>query len=96
MPKGQGVRGNISDKVDRHLLHEYMWKHSDRNGCFQMTQTALANGLGVNLQTMSTIFRELVSAGRIRKVGARFHVADPEKWRWENPTPAVPQRLWNL
>lgn len=93
MPKGQRGRGNIADRVDRDLLHDYMWKHSDHNHLFQMSQKELAEKLGVTVFTMSTISAEMVQAGRLRKVKWNFFVIDPELWRWKNPPAQVPLNI---
>lgn len=88
MPRGQGQRGNINDKIDRDLLHDYLWEHTDHNGRFTMAQKDLAEALAVSVYTMSTVFHEMVVAGRLRKVKWNFFVTDPSIWRWKNP-PAV-------
>lgn len=92
MPKGQGQRGNIGDKVDRDLLHEFMWKHADHNGRFTMSQKELADALSVSVYTMSTIFHEMLVSGRLRKVKWNFFVMEPNLWRWKNPPTSDPPR----
>lgn len=85
MPTGQGQRGNIRDKVDRDLLHDYMWKRTDHNSRFSMSQKELAEALSITQFTMSAIFSEMCRDGRLRKVKWNFFVTDPALWRWKNP-----------
>lgn len=86
--------GNITDKVDRDLLHDYLWKKADHNGRIPFTQDKLATDLGINKYTMSTIFREMYDTGRLRKNGSKTFVVDPAIWRWEQPGPGTPT-LWD-
>ena len=85
MKKG---RGNTKDKIDRDLLHEYLWKHSDRRGVYLGSQTDLADKLGVTIFTVSHIFREMKEGGRVKKLGPKYQIVDPATWRWRNS--AVP------
>ena len=74
-----------SNRIDRNLLHEYMWKNRDpRSGRFTKTQLELADELGVTNATISHIFSEMRAAGRIKKRGLSFYVVDPKVWRWKN------------
>lgn len=72
------------DKIDRNLLHEYLWKISGRNGVLLISQTQLAEDLGVTIFTISHIFREMKEGGRLKKVGTKYHVVDPSVWRWKH------------
>lgn len=83
--------GNISDKVDRDLLHEYMWKNSDRNNVWLGRPGELADDLGISPASMSIIFREMIVDGRMKKVKAKFFVEDPKIWAWKNSQPEVPE-----
>ena len=75
----------VLNRIDRNLLHEYMWKNRDpRSGKFTHTQLELADELGVTNATISHIFSEMRAAGRIKKRGASFYVTDPQVWRWRN------------
>jgi hypothetical protein len=83
----QKTRGNLYDKVDRDLLHSYMWRNSDRNGRWIGRPGDLAEGLGVNAATMSTILTEMVQDGRLLRQAARYVVIDPALWAWSNKKP---------
>lgn len=93
MPKGQKTPGNLKDKVDRDLLHEYLWKNSDRRGMYLGSQKDLAEKLGVTHFTISHIFREMKEGGRVKKVGRYYKITDPDKWRW-NVSPSADPRLF--
>lgn len=93
MPKGQGTRGNLTEKLDRDLLHEYLWKTADKSGRMLMTQTDLAERLAVNRYHLSVIFREMMMAGRVRRAGSAFFITDPAAWKWTNRAPEPPT-LW--
>ena len=85
-------RGNTKDKVDRDLLHEYLWKHTDRRGIYLGSQTELAEKLGVTIFTVSHIFREMKEGGRVKKIGGKYKIEDPAKWKWKNspdPDPSL-------
>lgn len=72
------------DKIDRQMLHEYLWKISGRNGMLLISQTELAEDLHVTIFTISNIFREMREDGRVTKVGSKYKITDPEMWRWEH------------
>lgn len=72
------------DKVDRDLLHEYLWKISGRNGFLNVSQKELAESLNVTQFTISHIFREMREGGRVKRIGAKYKVVDPAIWRWQH------------
>lgn len=78
------TRGNTRDKVDRQLLHEYLWGMRDRNDLIPISQKELAEKLGIDQSTMSIIFREMRESGRLRRIGGKYQVLDPELHRWKN------------
>lgn len=94
MPKGQSTPGNLSQKVDRDLLHEYLWKQTDKNGRMLITQKELAERLDMNRYHLNTIFREMIMAGRVRRSGAAFFITDPMHWQWTNRTAEPPPTLF--
>lgn len=79
-------------KIDRHLLHEYLWNHRGRGNFMTGTQTELAEEFNVTRPTMSVIFKEMADDGRLKRVGAKFLIYDPVTYLWEN-TPE-PERLF--
>lgn len=85
----QKTAGNLRDKVDRDLLHAFMWKHADRNHRWLGRSGQLAEDLGINASSMSIILREMITEGRIKKVNGKFFITDPAQWAWKNPTPDV-------
>lgn len=88
----QTTVGNLADKIDRDLLHEYLWRRVDRLGRLTIQQKDLAEGLGVTVPTMSLIFKEMVMNGRLRKVRTAFYVVDPKLWAWRNTNPEPLER----
>lgn len=80
-------RGRTDDKVDRGLLHEYMWKHRDGLDRYMGTQQDLAAKLGLTVFSLSHIFGEMVATGRVRKIRGRFYITDPKLWAWQHSTP---------
>lgn len=78
--------GNVKDKIDRDLLHEYLWKISEtRSHKLTIRQDALAEGLGITPFTMAKIFRELLDDGKLRRMRKTFFVVDPAVSRWGAP-----------
>lgn len=56
------------------------------------SQGELAKEFGVTQATMSLIFKEMAEDGRLKRVGSKFLIFDPDKHKWEN-TPE-PDRLF--
>lgn len=78
-------RGNTKDKIDRDLLHDYLFQKSDRHNMITISPTELAEELGITVYSMSRILSEMRKAGRLRKVGTRTEVVDPGLYVWSNP-----------
>jgi CRP-like cAMP-binding protein len=70
---------NYSGAVDRELFHSWLWYHRDGRGFVKGTQKTLAVTLDVTPSTMSRLFNELMSAGKLIKHGHRWRVVDPEE-----------------
>lgn len=70
--------------IDDNLVHEYLWKRSDRRGVVRIEPTVLMKFLGVNKYTVSRLIARMVEAGRMEQVTKRryrvglFRLADPE------------------
>lgn len=77
--------GNTKDKIDRDLLHDYLFQKSDRHNMITISPTELADELGITIYSMSRILGEMRKAGRLKKVGSRTEVVDPEIYVWTNP-----------
>lgn len=56
------------------------------------TQSELAAEFDVTTATMSIIFKEMAEDGRLRRVGAKFLIYDPNLYQWQH-TPE-PDRLF--
>lgn len=74
--------GNTTDKIDRHLLHEYLWSKRGRGDFMPFKVGELAEKLGVTIHTMSKILREMRDTGRVQKVGAKYQIFDPSHAKW--------------
>lgn len=86
------TRGNIKDRIDRDLLHAYMYENRDRHDRFTESSGELAEALGIAPTTMSIIFREMIVDGRITRTrGGKFIVEDPKLWAWKNKAPEMPR-----
>lgn len=48
------------------------------------TQAELAKEFGVTTATMSLIFKEMAEDGRLKRVGAKFLIFDPDLYKWGN------------
>jgi predicted transcriptional regulator len=77
-----GKGGNTRDKIDRHMLHEFLWEKRDRNGKFPHSQTDLAEALGITIWALSDIFKELKEQGRVEKVHGKYKINDPATFVW--------------
>ena len=60
----------IEGKIDRHQLHEFLWKKVNSRGIVRVHHQTLAEDLGVNHFTISRIFREFIKDGRAKKLDA--------------------------
>lgn len=76
--------GNTKDRIDRHMLHEYLWKHRGRNDMMMLSVTELADKLNVTIFTMSKIFGEMREAGRVQKIGRKYQIFDPSERVWDH------------
>jgi hypothetical protein len=74
------------DKVDRDLLHQYLWHHRDRMNMIPWKTNELATKLGITVYSMSVIYREMTDEGRLKKLGnSKYIIIDPSLHRWGNP-----------
>ena len=72
--------------IDRHALHEYLFRKADRVGRVTIVGTELGEALGVSKFTISRIMRELQDDGRVYKLSQGKHrntfvIRDPVGWR---------------
>ena len=81
--------GRTEDKIDRVMLHEWLWSKRDRNDFFQMSQSDLAAKLGVNIYTLSRIFGELAEQGRVEKHKSKYKIFDPAVIAWKTNGPTL-------
>lgn len=76
-PYKQTKRGNLRDKVDRDLLHRYLWNKRTHQGFMTGTQDELAAKLGIGKVSMSLILKEMSERGMIIKRKRRWQIVDP-------------------
>ena len=68
-------------KVDRNLLHEYLWEIRDRTDIVKIDQQALSDELNISNFTLSHLLRRMVEDGQLERLGnSRFIVKDPITW----------------
>lgn len=92
-PRKQRTAGLTYDKVDRTLLHQFLWKHRDRQNLTTFRPGELCEMLGIRNDSMSEIFREMCAAGMLRKMAHwKYEVIDPEKFVWESKLTLLPEK----
>ena len=84
--------GNLTDKIDRHMLHQYLWKNRDRSNFNTIRSKDLAEELGITVFTMSRIFGELAEKGFIKKVGTKYLIIEPKIAAWIPPGGEKPKQ----
>jgi len=76
-------------KLDRDLLHKYLWDNSDRLGRIKINVTDLSADLGISRFGLQTVFREFLAGGRMKEFSRAAHgikiytITDPNVWRWK-------------
>jgi CRP-like cAMP-binding protein len=75
-------RGNTNDKIDRQLLHQFLWKYRDRSNFVTFQSGELAEMLGISIWQMSRILGEMTEKGLLRKVGKKYSVTEPALASW--------------
>jgi transcriptional regulator with XRE-family HTH domain len=69
--------------LDVDLLHEYLYKISDRRHRLTVTQRKLAEKLGLEHTYLCKVFRDMKTEGRIKRIGSYYYVVDPGVWRFK-------------
>lgn len=75
-----------SDSVDRDLLHAYLFRKSNARHRLTLHNTGLAHDVGVSVEQMSRIIKEMTEDGRMAKIGRTasrsyvYKIIDPEEW----------------
>lgn len=65
-------------KVDRGLLHEYLWSVRDRFDVVKIDQKALSMELSLSNFTISHLLKKMVEDGQLQRLGnSKFIVNDP-------------------
>lgn len=74
-------RVNPNPGIDRDLLHRYWWRKAGRRKTMKIVQTEWAEQLGINNNTLSRVMKEMISEGRIRKVGyCLYAIKNPDTY----------------
>lgn len=85
-PKKSSVKnpgGNVTDKIDRALLHQYLWKYRDRSGFMSHKSGEMAGLLGITIHAMSAILKEMCDKGYLKKLGnSKYIVIEPNITAW--------------
>jgi DNA-binding MarR family transcriptional regulator len=65
--------------IDREMLHELLWEQRYGDDLVDLNQQTLAEHLVVTKPTMSRVVKDLVTAGRLEKLGEHtYRVYDPD------------------
>lgn len=76
--------GNTKDKIDRQLLHEFLWDNRGRGDFMVYSVTELSEKLGITIYSMSRILGQMRDVGRIEKVGRKYRIFDPSVFAWNS------------
>lgn len=89
----QRTRGQTKDKVDRFLLHQFLWKYRERGNLTHRRPGELAELLGIRNDTMSEILKEMCGKGMLKKARHwKYEIVDPEVFLWEaDEVPTLPE-----
>lgn len=93
------ARTHANPPLDRDALHRYLWDRSDRKHHIVVHQQVLAGLLDVSRGTIVRIFKEMVDAGRIRKLESQegniglYTVTDPDDWGTDRPRTGSARRV---
>lgn len=83
-------------RVDRDALHRFLYERSNSRSQIKINQTDLAVQLDITRGTMYRVLKEMVEAGRLRKVEALernvgvYQIVDPALWQPANVQPSAP------
>lgn len=79
------VGGNVTDKVDRKLLHQFLWKYRDRSNFMSFKPGELAEMLEITIYAMSAIFKDMCEKGYLRKLGnGKYIIIEPSLTVWSD------------
>lgn len=79
--KKKGVRGRTTHRIDRELLHAWLWKRRGRNNIIPLTQIEIAEILRFSIYTCNRMIAELIAAGKVTRNGNMYRVVDPKETR---------------
>ena len=73
------MRKKRRDRIDRDLLHVWLWDNRGRNGILgpEFRGAGLARQFGWSRHTPVRLFGELVEEGKLRKTKQGYQVVDP-------------------
>lgn len=86
-------------RVDRDALHLYLYERSNSRSHIPIHQTELAEKLDITRGTMYRVIKEMVDAGRMRKVESLernvkvYQIVDPAVWKAGEPHLKVTKRV---
>lgn len=73
-------------RVDRDALHRYLYERSNSRSQIKVHQTMLAEQLDVTRGTIYRVLKEMVEAGRMRKIESLernvkvYQITNPDDW----------------
>lgn len=83
-------RSTPANKIDRDMLHAYLYRHSNNRGRITVKHIDLAEDLGIRDDHLGRIMNEMAAAGRVKRItssnnGVVYSVRDPTEWEKEHP-----------
>lgn len=85
--------------LDRDALHRYLWERANPAGKIVIHQGELAEKLDVTRGTVVRVCREMVEAGRMKKVDSlernvkMYQITNPKTWAEGNAAQKAPRRI---
>lgn len=74
-------------RIDRDALHRFLYDRSNSRSQIKIHQTTLAEQLDVTRGTMYRVLKEMIEAGRLRKVESLernigvYQITNPDEWQ---------------
>lgn len=73
----------MSARHDREAIYRVLYQNADRSGVIIPTQLEMAKILGIPYQRLSTIYKEFILTGRMKKYRHTFQVFNPDLFNWD-------------
>ena len=71
------ARKEHKNRIDRDLLHLWLWDHKKKNNIVHCSGSDLARTMKMSRHTPVRLFAELVDAGKLIKTRQGYQIVDP-------------------